>query len=333
MMDLLVAGAAGLGLALDAAQVARFQAYQDLLLDWNTRVNLTAITAPAGVQTRHFVDSLAVAAALIAWDRPHPPTPSPEGGGGVGRPHPAAPSLEGGGGVDRPHPAAPSLEAGGGDDRPHPAAPSPDGGGGVPLPSIFHAELTPVPTQNSELRTSDSSNSAFRIPHSALVDLGTGAGLPGLPLAILWPDLPLTLVDSIGKKTAFVQAVVDALELRAVRVLTARAETLGLDRAHRAAYRVATARAVAALPVLAEYGLPLCRVGGIVCAPKKGDLTAEIVAAEQAAAMLGGGPLLVFRYHLPDDGAERVIIGMPKVAPTPPGYPRRVGLARSRPLG
>ncbi len=290
MMDLLVAGAAGLGLALDAEQVARFQAYQDLLLDWNTRVNLTAITDPAGVQTRHFVDSLAVAAALIAWDRPHPPSPS--------------------------------LTKGGGDDGPLAPAPSLGAGGSVPLPSIFHDALNPVPTQNSELRTQNSA-----------VDLGTGAGLPGLPLAILWPDLPLTLVDSIGKKTAFVQAVVAALELRAVRVLTARAETLGLDRAHRAAYGVVTARAVATLPVLAEYGLPLCRVGGIVCAPKKGDLAAEITAAERVVAQLGGGPLRVFRYHLPDEAAERMIIGMPKVAPTPPGYPRRVGLARSRPLG
>ncbi len=290
MMDLLVEGAAALGLALDATQIARFQAYQDLLLDWNTRVNLTAITDPAGVQTRHFVDSLAVAAALLAWDRPHPPTPSPKAGGGA--------------------------------SRPHPPTPSPEAGVGVPMPRIFSSGQNLPVTQNSELRIQNSG-----------IDLGTGAGLPGLPLAILWPDLPLTLVDSIGKKTAFVQAVVDALELRAVRVLTARAETLGLDRAHRAAYSVATARAVAALPVLAEYGLPLCRIGGILCAPKKGDLAAEIAAATQAAAQLGGGPLLVFRYHLPEDAEERVIIGLPKVAPTPPGYPRRVGLARNRPLG
>ncbi|MDQ2810064.1 MAG: 16S rRNA (guanine(527)-N(7))-methyltransferase RsmG [Chloroflexota bacterium] len=317
MMDRLIEGAAALGLALDTGQVARFQAYQDLLLDWNTRVNLTAITDPAGVQTRHFVDSLAVAAALLAWDRPLPPTPSPTKGGGD----------------DRPHPPAPSPTKGGGDDRPLPPTPSPTKGGGVQIPAIFSAEQNPLVIQNSALRTPNSSHSAIRNPHSALLDLGTGAGLPGLPLAILWPDLPLTLVDSIGKKTAFVQAVVDALELRAVRVLTARAETLGLDRGHRAAYSVATARAVAALPVLAEYGLPLCRVGGILCAPKKGDLAAEIAAATRAAAQLGGGPLLVFRYRLPDETEERLIIGMPKVAPTPPGYPRRVGLARSRPLG
>ena len=290
MMDQLVAGAAALGLALDAAQIARFQAYQDLLLDWNTRVNLTAITDPVGVQTRHFVDSLAVAAALIAWDRPLPPAPAPERGGG--------------------------------DVRPRPLSPSPTNREGVPMPLIFSNSQNPPVTQNAERRTQNSG-----------IDLGTGAGLPGLPLAILWPDLPLTLVDSIGKKTAFVQAVVDALELRAVRVLTARAETLGLDRTHRAAYNVATARAVAALPVLAEYGLPLCRVGGILCAPKKGDLAAEIAAAARAAARLGGGPLLVYRYHLPDDAEERLIIGLTKIAPTPTGYPRRVGLARSRPLG
>ncbi len=267
MMDLLVDGAAALGLILDAGQVARFQAYYDLLVDWNTRVNLTAITASASVQTRHFVDSLAVAAALIAWDR--------------------APT--------QPHPPNPSLQ---GEDR-------------DPLFAI---------------RDPRSAQSAF-------VDLGTGAGLPGLPLKILWPALPLTLVDSIGKKTAFVQAVVAALDLRGATVLTARAETLGLDKNYRAGYAVATARAVAALPVLAEYGLPLCRVGGILCAPKKGDLAAELAAAERAVAHLGGGPPAVFRYRLPDDAEERLIIGLPKIAETPAGYPRRVGLARSRPLG
>jgi 16S rRNA (guanine527-N7)-methyltransferase len=270
MLDLLVDGAAALGLPLDAGQVAQFQTYYEMLVDWNSRINLTAITDPDGVQTRHFVDSLAVAAALLHWE--HGPQPDP----GAAR-----------------------------------RATTPDISG-----------------------NSSSPHSAFRIPHSALVDLGTGGGFPGLPLKILWPELRLTLVDSVGKKTLFLKAVVEALGLRDVTVLAERAETLGADPAYRAQYDIATARAVAALPVLAEYGLPLCRVGGILCAPKKGDLADELAVAARVVSRLGGGPLRdPFHYRLPGEDADRLVIGMPKRAPTPPAYPRRVGLARTRPLG
>jgi 16S rRNA (guanine527-N7)-methyltransferase len=248
-LDLLAAGAAALGLPLTPEQLDRFATYLAVLLEWNARVNLTAITDPAAVQTRHFVDSLAVGAALL------------DEGAGPG--------------------AAPAVFAGG----------------------------------------------------QGLIDLGTGAGFPGLPLKILWPDLPLTLVDSVGKKTAFLRAVADALGFPDVTVLTGRAEALGQERGRRAAYDVVTARAVAALPVLAEYGLPLCRVGGVTLAPKKGALDAEIAAARRALPRLGGRDLSLFRYTLPGEDEARCVVRMPKVAPTPSGYPRRVGLPAARPLG
>jgi 16S rRNA (guanine527-N7)-methyltransferase len=116
-------------------------------------------------------------------------------------------------------------------------------------------------------------------------------------------------------------------------VLTGRAEALGQERGRRAAYDVVTARAVAALPVLAEYGLPLCRVGGVTLAPKKGALDAEIAAARRALPRLGGRDLSLFRYTLPGEDEARCVVRMPKVAPTPSGYPRRVGLPAARPLG
>jgi 16S rRNA (guanine527-N7)-methyltransferase len=90
---------------------------------------------------------------------------------------------------------------------------------------------------------------------------------------------------------------------------------------------------VATLPVLAEYGLPLCRVGGVTLAPKKGALAEELAAARRALPRLGGRDLSLYRYTLPGEDEERVIVRMPKVAPTPSGYPRRVGLPASRPLG
>jgi 16S rRNA (guanine527-N7)-methyltransferase len=125
--------------------------------------------------------------------------------------------------------------------------------------------------------------------------------------------------------------VAESLGLRDVTVLTGRAVALGQDRAHRAAYDVATARAVAALPVLAEYGLPLCRVGGIMFAPKKGDVAPEIAQVERALPKLGGATVSRYRYTLPGEPDERLVVGMPKVAPTPSGYPRRVGLPDKRP--
>ncbi len=101
-----------------------------------------------------------------------------------------------------------------------------------------------------------------------VIDVGTGAGLPGVPLKILYPDLELTLVDSLHKKTAFLQAVTDTLELSGVTVLTARAEELGQDPSHRETYDWAMARSVAKLSTLAEYLLPLVRVGGHALAQK-----------------------------------------------------------------
>lgn len=165
----------------------------------------------------------------------------------------------------------------------------------------------------------------------SLIDIGTGAGFPGLPLKILRPELRLTLVESIGKKVAFLQHIVTLLGLDQVEVLTARAEQIGRDPQHRERYDVATGRAVADLRVLAEYCLPLCRVGGRFLAPKGQAVAAEVEQAQTAFATLGGQLATVAQVVLPRS-EPRAIVVVDKVAPTPAKYPRAVGVAARRPL-
>lgn len=252
-MEILLEDAHSIGFDLTGRQVDQFQLYYETLVEWNERVNLTAITEYEAVQVRHFLDSLTVGAALLKeaeaeWDEPAtgPWTPS----------------------------------------------------------------------------------HGFR-----LADIGTGAGFPGVPLKILWPHIHLMLSDSIGKKTAFLAELVARLELEDVEIVTVRAEELGQDKKHRERYDAATARAVAALPVLCEYCLPLVKPGGLMLAPKKGDVSQELREAQVAARLLGGEAPHLHYFTLPGDAETRYVVASRKVKPTPPGYPRRVGLAKSKPLG
>jgi len=233
-------GARALGLPLGDVQLARFARYRDELLDWNTRVNLTAITDPTQVLTRHFLDALTVVLAL-----------------------------------------APEQLA-----RP-----------------------------------------------ARVLDVGAGAGLPGLALKIALPHWEVTELDSVGKKTAFVAHVVDTLGLQGVTVLTGRAEDVARRPAYRERYDYVLARALAPLRVLAEYTLPFCRVGGLTLALKKGDIAGELTEGRRAAGQLGGHigePIRV--PPLADLGADRVLIPLRKTRPTPPQFPRAAGTPAKRPL-
>jgi 16S rRNA (guanine527-N7)-methyltransferase len=243
-MGTLVDGAALLGFGLTPRQIEQFETYYRTLIEWNERMNLTAITAYEDVQVRHFLDSLTVAAALPATMR-----------------------------------------------------------------------------ERAER------------PGFSIVDVGAGAGFPGVPLKILWPAAHVTLADSIGKKTTFLRELARVLDLEDVEVVTARAEELGQDKRHRERYDLATARAVASLPVLCEYLLPLTKPGGIMAAPKKGDISQEMQQAAKAGAIVGGGRPEPCAFTLPGETEERLVVLVPKVNRTPPGYPRRVGLAKARPLG
>jgi 16S rRNA (guanine527-N7)-methyltransferase len=167
-----------------------------------------------------------------------------------------------------------------------------------------------------------------------VVDLGSGGGVPALPLAIARPDVAWTLVESVGKKAAALRSFVAALQLRNVEVVNERAEVLGRDPAFRERFGLATARACAPLPVLAELALPLLAPGGQLLA-WKGPLTAqspEIVAGAAAAAQLGGGAARIHDPEIPALGGHRLVV-VPKLRHTPARFPRRPGEPARRPLG
>jgi 16S rRNA (guanine527-N7)-methyltransferase len=168
-------------------------------------------------------------------------------------------------------------------------------------------------------------------PPRSLADIGTGAGFPGLPLKILRPELELLLLDSVGKKTAFLAHVVAHLGLDGVRIVTGRAEELGHDPGERERYDLVTGRAVADLRVLAEYALPLLRVGGRLLAPKGPGAADEASAAAHALRALGGSLSAIEPVELP--GLElRAMVIIDKVAPTDRRYPRAVGVPAKKPL-
>lgn len=168
-------------------------------------------------------------------------------------------------------------------------------------------------------------------PPPALADIGAGAGFPGIPLKLLWPEARLLLVESVGKKTEFLAHMVQILELTDVKICTARAETLGQDASYRERFALVTGRAVASLNVLAEYCLPLCMIGGRFVAPKSADGADEARMAEQAIQQLGGRYQQTISVSLPEVD-PRTLVVIDKAQPTPAQYPRRVGLPLKRPL-
>jgi len=165
-----------------------------------------------------------------------------------------------------------------------------------------------------------------------LVDIGTGAGLPGLALKIAAPQLDLTLVDSVAKKTDFVKAVVEALMLERVTVLADRAEDMGRTESFRDSFDWAVARSVAHLPTLLEYLLPLVHVGGAVLAMKGESASEELASAQEALAILGGGSPRIKRVYLPGRDTPHHLIWVRKERQTPERYPRRPGMPAKRPL-
>ena len=238
-MKILADGAERLGIRLTPDQLSHFEEYYRELIEWNQRMNLTAITDYREVQVRHFLDSLTLAMVI---------PPPPEG-------------------------------------------------------------------------------VAVR-----LIDVGTGAGLPGIPLKILYPSIKLTLLESVMKKTRFLRHLVDRLKLEDVEVIAARAEDAAREPSHRERYDYAVARAVAPLCTLAELTLPFCRLGGHVIAPKKGNIAEEMEVASSAIPLLGGELQEVRSIYLPELGEERKLVIICKMRPTPTKYPRRAGTPAKQPL-
>ncbi len=225
-----------IGLRLSPRQQAAFELYEEELLSWNEKFNLTAIRDREGIRTKHFLDSLSC--LLVMRDN----------------------------------------------------------------------------------------------LNSRLVDIGTGAGFPGIPLKIAVPSLQLTLVESVGKKADFCRHVVETLALEKVDVVTCRAEEMGLVSEHRERYDWALARAVADLPVLVEFLLPLVKIGGSMLAQKGESGPAEAHKAEKAVHLLGGRLRTLQKVNLPGVAEDRYLVVVDKIAATPPGYPRRAGMPAKRPL-
>jgi 16S rRNA (guanine527-N7)-methyltransferase len=169
-------------------------------------------------------------------------------------------------------------------------------------------------------------------PPRRLIDVGTGAGFPGIPLKILYPGMKLTLVESVGKKANFCQHIVRLLGLEGVEVLQSRAEQVGCMPEHREQHDWAVARAVANMNVLSEYLLPLVKVGGTMLAQKGESGPAETQSAEAAIHLLGGKLRQVIPISLPGVVDDRFLILIEKFAATPPKYPRKPGIPVKKPL-
>lgn len=232
----LISAAKEYGIVLSDTQIDAFQIYYNLLIEWNEKINLTAITDPHEVAIKHMIDS------VTCLD----PVYFPEG--------------------------------------------------------------------------------------CSIIDVGTGAGFPGIPIKILRPDIKLTLLDSLQKRLKFLQEVLDNIKIGGVQLIHSRAEDAGQQKELRGKYQVAVSRAVARLNVLCEYCLPLVAVGGCFTALKGAQFQEELQDAKGAIAMLGGEIADVRNIKLPGLNDVRAIIYINKIKQTPTQFPRKAGLPEKKPL-
>lgn len=223
-----------LGVRFSVEQIEQFYKYMNLLIEWNEKMNLTAITEPKEIILKHFIDSITILKYI--------------------------------------------------DDN------------------------------------------------SKLVDVGTGAGFPGVPLSIMNPTLKITLVDSLNKRLIFLQEVVKELNLKNIEIVHARAEEFGQNKNYREKFDIATSRAVANLATLSEYLVPLVKIGGKIISMKASNAKEEINDAQKAIEVLGGKIEKIEEFDLPESDIGRTIIIIDKNKCTPVIYPRKAGTPAKEPI-
>lgn len=166
----------------------------------------------------------------------------------------------------------------------------------------------------------------------SLIDVGTGAGFPGIPIKIVNEKIKITLLDSLEKRVKFLNEVCERLKIKDINSVHGRAEDFGADKRYREQFDIATARAVAGLPVLLEYCLPFVKVGGLFIAMKGPDAKEEVKESGKALEVLGGELLEIKEFTLPHSDNERCIILIKKCRHTPPNYPRKSGKPTKQPI-
>jgi len=165
-----------------------------------------------------------------------------------------------------------------------------------------------------------------------VIDVGTGAGLPGIPLKILWPGIKLVLLDATAKKATFLEHLKQRLGLEDIEIVVGRAEEIAHRNEYRERFDLVLSRAVANLPALAELALPFCTIGGSFIAQRKGDVETEVPQADKAFRSLGGELREIKGINLDELGDDRYLVVVDKTSPTPDKYPRRPGIPSKRPL-
>ena len=166
----------------------------------------------------------------------------------------------------------------------------------------------------------------------SILDMGTGAGFPGIPLKIVFPDLNITLADSLNKRIDFLNLVIDELKLDGINAIHARAEDLAHDNQYREQYNIVVSRAVANLSVLSEYCLPFVQVDGVFVSYKSGNSSEEISSSKNAIGMLGGKLINTFDFCLPNSDYSRSNVYIKKIKSTEERFPRKAGTPSKKPL-